>query len=287
MRLLYATTLTFPSGLANRLQILNMSIEFQKRLNDNFILGISQRGEFNETLDKYLDKLNLLVVGRGRSVLVAWKYLKYVKKNKITHVYCREPRLQMFFLIFCRLFFLSKVKFIYEMHEVKKDSFLNRINFLLISKFSSQIVFVTKNLRDVFIKKYNYNKDKSIVAHDGVDLAVFDIDLSQEEARKRYGLPIDKKILGFFGRFKTLGMDKGLEVIFHSLKKLDDSIILLAMGGRPNDISFYKNMAGDLGLRKRVIFTEHLNQNEVAGRQKACDILLMPFPFNEDRKSVV
>lgn len=281
MKLLYATTLTFPSGLANRLQILNMSKEFQKRLNNNFILGISRMGEFNETLDRYLDKLNLSAVGPGRSIFVSLKYLKYIKKNKITHVYCREPRLQMFFLIFKHLFFLDKIEFIYEMHEIKRDSFLSRINFWLISKFCDYIVFITKNLKDAFIKRYNYGQEKSIVAHDGVDLAVFDIDLSRQEAQKQYGLPINKKILGFFGRFKTMGMDKGLEVIFRSLKKLDDNVILLAMGGKPKDISFYKNMADGLGLNKRVIFTEHLNQNEVAGRQKACDALLMPFPFNE------
>lgn len=143
-------------------------------------------------------------------------------------------------------------------------------------------VFVTKGLLNDYSKRFDLKNKKTLVLPDGVDLKIFDIDISTKEACRKLNLPLDKKILGYMGRFKTAGMEKGIDDILESLKLLNDkNIIFMAVGGSEEEIAHYQEKAEKLNINEQVILLGHCEQNKVAIYQKACDVLLMPFPYNQ------
>ena len=50
------------------------------------------------------------------------------------------------------------------------------------------------------------------------------------------------------------------------------------MGGSEDDVKYYENMAKESGLDRKTIFKGRLDHDKLAIFQKACDVLLMPFP---------
>ena len=60
------------------------------------------------------------------------------------------------------------------------------------------MVVITKRLKEDFVK-VGFKAENILVASDGVDLAEFNIDISQEEARNKVGLPLNKKIVMYAG----------------------------------------------------------------------------------------
>ncbi len=272
MRLIYAASIAFSDKLANRVQIRVMAEEFQKKLGDNFCLGVNYKNIDSE-------KIKIICFNSPKSYVLAWRYLKFIKKNNIAYIYCREARLLFFLILFNKLFFHLKSKYIYELHSLLERNLTDKIVERFLSMFVSIFIFVNKNLRDIYFKKYSIADDKALVAPDGVDLNVFGIDLSKEEAKKRFNLPLDKKIIGYTGRFTTMDMDKGVKDILKALKILSDKeILFIAIGGYGKELDFYKSLAAQYGIGGQTILLGLHSQPDLAVYQKACDALLMPFP---------
>lgn len=283
MKIIYASAMRFPSGLASNIQILSMSKAFGNKLGRDFYLGLSKMNPGKEScleLIPNLEQDRIIAFGQIKSYFLAWKYLRFIKKHQIDYVFCRAPRLLFFLILYSRIFYRG-LKFIYEVHLIPEKTFLDRLIEKTISRAVHCFIFITNHLQELYIKKYPCPRARTIVLSDAVDLDIFDLDLSKEQSRKNLGLRQDKKIIGFFGRFRTMRMEKGLDTILKSLEFLPSNIMLLAMGGKPRAIKDYSERAQKLGLKERVVFVESLSQHDVAIRQKACDILLMPFPYNQ------
>jgi len=260
--------------MANRAQVRAMAREFQKKLGDAFCLGVNYKN-VDDT------GIKIICFNTNKSFRLAWRYLKFIKKKNISHVYCREVRLLFFIILFNKLFFYRDLKFAYEIHAID-EKFLNKSIEKIISNRADKLIFITRNLRDIYLEKYYMEKGKTMVAPDGVDMEIFNLDLSIEEARKKTDLPADKKIIGYLGKFKTMGMDKGIRDILKAVKLLnDDNLLFVAIGGSEGEISYYKKMSEDLGVAKQVILKGLSPQSELAIHQKAFDALLMPFPQNQ------
>ena len=270
MRLLYATSISYPSGLANRMQILAMSKAFGVKMGNNFWLG-------GENIKSDGVNFQILNFKTEKSYLLAPKYLKFAKKNNVDIIYCREPKLLLFLGIFGKISG-NKAKFAYEVHRIIENDFLNGLAERIISFFADYYICVTKHLTDMYLEKYGLDKKQMFVAPDGVDLKIFDISASKEEARAKLGLPQNMKIIGYCGRYKTMGEDKGFFDILEALKFLPQNVIFVAMGGKPRHVVEYQKVADDMGLSGRAFFRDHQTQDIVALYQKAFDVLLMPFP---------
>lgn len=274
MKLIYATSIAFSNKMANRAQVRAMSREFQKKLGDDFYLGVNYKNVDDESI-------KIICFNTNKSFRLAWRYLKFIKKNNITHVYCREARLLYFVILFNKLFFHCVLKFAYEIHAID-EKLANKSVEKILSLWADKLIFITDNLRKIYLQKYKARQEKTMVAPDGVDMEIFDLDLSREEARRKTGLPADKKIIGYCGKFKTMGMDKGISDILKAVKSLhDDNLLFVAVGGSEEEIVYYKKMSEDLGVVEQVIFKGLSSQSELAIHQKAFDALLMPFPYNQ------
>jgi len=199
--------------------------------------------------------------------------LFFQKVDKKTTIYSRDPEIVW-------LFDLKGHKTIFECHRFPQSYIWL---FKIFGRQADKIIVLTSRLKGLFIEN-NFNKDKILVSPDGVDLKIFDIEISKAEARKKLCLPVDKIILGYTGRFKTMGKGKGLEEIFKAIKLvlLDfNNICFVAIGGSQEDIKYYQESAEEMGLPNNVLLLERTEQKDLSVFQKACDILLMPFPNTE------
>ena len=279
MKLLYITSFEKTSGLANRFQVLAMAREFTRQLGQDFFFGAS---------DFVVSEGDLSVhnFGTAKSYRLAFRVLRFCRKNDIKNIFCREPKLMFFVIFWNKLFFRLPLKTIYEIHELVEGGFQKKFIEKFLAKRVSLNVLLTKCMAAIYGKLYRIGVERIVVASDGVDITTFDIPITIIESRRKYNLPIDppigragKKIIGYFGRFKTMDMDKGLNDILQSLKFLPDDIVCLAMGGKKRDRDFYSEQAKKFGVADKVIFVEQFSQEILAEYQKACDILLMPFPW--------
>lgn len=272
MKFIYATSIAFSNKLANRVQVHSMAKQLQKNLGDNFVLGINYKNVDDKSI-------NIECFNTNKSYKLAWRYLKFIKKNGIDYVYCREARLFFFICFFNKLFFRKKLKYIYEIHALLERGVIDSLVDKFLSKNIHKFVFVTKNLEEKYLEKYGVNKDKSMVEHDGVDLDIFNLDIKKNEVRKNLNLPQNKKILVYTGKFKTMGMDKGISDIMRAVKILNNKeILFVAIGGSDDEIKYYERLAEELSISDRVKLIGLSPQSDLALYQKAADVLLMPFP---------
>jgi glycosyltransferase involved in cell wall biosynthesis len=257
--------------MANRIHVLEMAKSFYGKMGDDFCLG----GKY---LKLDIPEIKTVDFNITKSYRLSLRYLKFIKKEKFDYVYTREPYLLLFLILYNKLFFHFKIKFIYEVHTISsgnfRDEFINR----LLARWSDYLIFVTKYLRDHYIEKYNCRNKKTFVVADAVNLNIFNINISKEEARKKLNLPLDKKIIGYCGRFRTMDTEKGIMEILKALKLLDGSILFVAMGGKPKHVEYYAEQAKLLGVSDKARMVGNYTQDVVALYQKAFDILLMPFP---------
>lgn len=193
--------------------------------------------------------------------------LKHPKTNTV--VYTRDayllPILQKFFK-----------KVVWEGHSLpgRKDLYLKYY------KLCHHIIVVTGELKRQLVKM-GVGEDKILVAHDGVDLATFAVDISQAQARQELKLPADKIILGYTGSYRTKNMDKGIADILKALKILIPNIPniqFVAVGGDIRDISFYQDVVSQIQVGNHVTLLPRVGQDKLAQYQQAFDILMMPFP---------
>jgi glycosyltransferase involved in cell wall biosynthesis len=131
-----------------------------------------------------------------------------------------------------------------------------------------------------------FGKKNILVAHNGVDLNIFETVAEKDEAlavldlnKKTNNVLTDKKILVYTGKFKTKGVSKGIDDILQAAKILNNSrLVFLFVGGATQDIKYYRDLAIKSGLERQAYFFQHQAQDILALFQKTADILLMPFP---------
>lgn len=176
------------------------------------------------------------------------------------------------------LYFLSffKKNIFWETHTPKYN-FLTRRLF----KKADTIVSITQGLKDFYIKK-GISAGKILVAPDGVDLADFDVNISKDKLREDLTLPKDKKIIGYVGKYKTMGKEKGVSDLISSfpevLKEVKD-IFLLLVGINKNELGEVEKFFKDLGIKsENYKIVTHVPRKEVPYYLKASDVLVMNYP---------
>ncbi len=276
MRVIFFTSLDYTAKIANCQQTRAMAFAFQKKLGNNFTLIID-----NVFQPDLLEGLNLIEIKspikKFRTFYNFFWFLlnaeKLLSKKESNVLYFKDPNLCLL-AIFARPIFGYKV--VFEYHLMYKN-FRDKI----ICRGSDYVVAITSHLKKEIINR-GFPADKILVEPDAVDLDIFDIKTEKEAAREKLGLAKDKTILLYTGRFKTMGMDKGISDILKALAALKNrNLLFVAVGGLPKDKEFYQGLAEELGVGEQVNLITYCEQKELAIYQKAADFLLMPFPFNE------
>jgi glycosyltransferase involved in cell wall biosynthesis len=171
----------------------------------------------------------------------------------------------------------TTIPVILELHQLPRR---NKRAFVHQCNQCRTVSCLTSPMRDTLLA-WGVLPDRLMVAGDAVDLRRFAEPVSRDVARDALKLQTARLVVGYVGRLKTLGMEKGVAHLLEALKDLHDShdFFGLVVGGPESDRLEYLQMSDRLGLTEaEVLFTGELPAASVPLALAACDILVMPFP---------
>lgn len=165
-------------------------------------------------------------------------------------------------------------KLVYEIHSFPKRYYL----YGRIWKKAHKIIAITQGLKNLLIK-YGVGSDKIMIAPDAVDLTNFEsISQTADELKIELGLPKDSFLVGYAGRFKTLGMEKGIATMIESLPLLGRDVKMIFVGGEEAEIKDYKILVNRFNVAAQCIFVGFEPRAKAIKYMKAADALVIPFP---------
>ena len=286
--LLYLANQRLPTEKAYGIQITKMCEVFGSLRLNVFLIAPQRFGRIKNNLFEYygvksnfkfkkifspdfylpgkLDRLAFYV----KNLFSAFILVFYALSYKTDIVYSRDE-LPLYILSF------FKKNLVFEIHKfsAKKMLFYRRFK-----RLNLKIIALSRGNKNELLR-FGFRESNMIIAHDGVDLEDFEMDLSKDQARSRLNLPRDKKLIGYVGQLRTMGMEKGIDILIDSLRFLDEDIILVLVGGSEEDIGFYKESSKNKNFDGRVFFSGRIKHDLIPVYLKSFDILTMPFPYNQ------
>jgi len=278
-KLIYIANIRIPTEKAHGIQIMEMCASFAdsemevklivpRRINaikeDPFVYHDMRR---NFSIKK-LPTIDLVRFGRvgflvqSFSFAISVFFFSVVKKGYI--FYTRDELLALMLKI------LGK-NVIWEAH-------MGHTNFVvkLVIKLGVKIVVISNGLKKLYLS-YGVLENNLHVAPDGVDLERFDIDVSKTEARKKLGLPLDKKIALYKGHLYEW---KGVDVFAKAAMLLKgEDIMCIFIGGTEVDIESFRKKYGQY---KNIFILGNKPRKETPFYQKASDIVIIPNSGEKD-----
>ena len=216
------------------------------------------------TLDLYGYVPNLLAFYLQTATFYSAAKLWLLFRSRASIIYTRD--------VWPLFFAWLGYRVVYECHHL---SGYRNLHFFAARR-AAYIVTISQALKHIFVSA-GFDEKKILVAPSGVDLSIFDINISKEDARKELDLPQEARIALYTGNFTTMGADKGIADIIKALKDAPD-VMFVAVGGGEGDMALYGEQAKNAGIEQRVILRGYAPQTKLAIYQKAADVLLMPFP---------
>ncbi len=293
MKILYIANSRIPSNKAHANQILKMCEKFsQQNVNVTLILPTRKNPSFKKVdpfeyhkikkvfeLKKIwsFDPTWLMKLPQG--IYIKFQLLFFIK-SLILYLFFLKNRSQ--YIFYTRDEYLLPILQLFSKRVVWEGHSLPRRKNRYISIFKKcyRISVLTNNLKSMLVD-LGISQKKILVSPDAVELEIFGISMDKDKARKEMNLPEDKIILGYTGTYKTKNMDKGIRDTLKAmqvLKKEYPSLFLVCIGGSPEDIEYYNNMAKDLDLSDQVMLLGKVDQKILAIYNQAFDISMMPFP---------
>ncbi len=113
---------------------------------------------------------------------------------------------------------------------------------------------------------------------------------SQQHARKKLGIPADKKVLLFFG---TIRSDKGLDILLRSLPMITDRVsdILLVIAGKApgtEGFSKYNAIIDSLGLEQNILRkVQFIPHNHMSYYFCASNVCVIPYTKFDSQSGVL
>jgi len=149
-------------------------------------------------------------------------------------------------------------------------SFSERLFDYLISKMATGIIVISN-----YMKRYYLSYKKEIlVAHDAVSLKRFDSKIDKNEARKKFGIDLNKRICVYAGTISKL---KGSDYIFEAARVLPNVDFLL--------VGHISQEFKNIDLPANVKLLGKKEQKELPLILKIADALLLPHPKGEYSQS--
>ncbi len=211
---------------------------------------------------------------------VALVFYALFKKSDI--IYSRDE-LVLFLLSF------FKKNLVFEAHRFspKRSLFYNRFN-----NSGIKSVAISEAVKKGLVNA-GFAPNNILVAPDGVDLILFDINISKESARVKVNLPDDKKIVLYSGHLFEW---KGARILLETAKLISNfkfpaplgrgsfnkverqisnvgNILFVFIGGTEHDIKSFRKKAEGLD---NVLILGHKPHSQIPTYLKAADVLVLP-----------
>ena len=263
--IIYITYQSFPANTANSLQtISNIKYFIKNGVDVNLVFPLREKkssADLNIINKHYGESLKFKVTGSQHNYLFGsisnssrFLYLisHFLWSRKIVkNEYKDIDKSTVFFTrsdwVF---FFLSKKKFpvIFECHQYTKIRKL--LIYLSLKNKKSKVIFLNKNLKIDYEKKYSLNDNYSILQN-GVDTELF-----LENYNKN-------KQLIFVGKLTRFGKSRNLDFIINSFSKLDSSYKLKIIGAKKGEEDSFSDLLKDETIKERIEILPYINHREV------------------------
>ena len=205
------------------------------------------------------------------------------EKADIAHVHIYHFAWREFITVFlCKVFFIKVVATIHDIESFSEDSnkWQTTLKWVKFFPFINQYIvhsrYAYQALQDISANMIN--KRLHLVPHGDTDF-LYKGDFNKIDTRKSLLIPVDKKIILFFGQIKKV---KGLDVLlnaFEILAKKNSAYHLLIIG-RPwkFDGQLIKDRIMELGLENHVTLDMSYIANEQVPKYfAAADLVVLPY----------
>ena len=263
IRLLYITTLHYPSPYANRVNVMKMSRSFAEHTDFMLLLGdvatsvsgvLKEYGIENPFPIRVLFKKPLVL--RPRAFFAALKIRKLIKNEPPETVfYIRDFLLAYFLSLVSRRF---AGRYFIECQSLGKFP-----HFLYRRVFQGALGVVSSNhaKKAEIHEQYGVLLENIVVGPNGFDEELYKDLLSKEEARKKLGFAEDAKLIMYVGSMLAW---KGTDVILEAAKLLPQYDFVLVGADRDEQ-------NGNIRLIAKK------NNSEIPAYLRAADLLLAPY----------
>ena len=286
MKIIYITNSRIPTTKAQGFQIMKMCEAFvresvdvelwiPRRINpikDSPFDYYSVRESFSIKKISVIDLVPLYkILGPFANFVESFSFAIFniwrLRKTDFDAVYSRD-QFTLWLLSF------SNRKFVYEIHKMPRHpDFYKRI-----WRKAHKIITITAVLKDAIVKE-GADAAKILVAHDGVDLDVFNaVNKSAEELKTELNLPKSQFLVGYVGKFKTLEQEKGLKTMIEALPLLDKEIKMAFVGGDEAEVKEYKYLAQRFNVLPQCVFIGYQPYKRMVEYMKAMDAVVLPSP---------
>jgi glycosyltransferase involved in cell wall biosynthesis len=189
------------------------------------------------------------------------------------------------FLVFLGLYFGGMFRgnlMVFECHDIRAKQFVI-MNPLL--KRIDKIITTTNGIRQELIR-LGISCERIIVLPNAIDTSEFFLREEKTDCRRQLGLPEDRFIIGYIGKFHTMNQEKGIGDLIRAIQyvklRSPDPILLLCVGENPEEIDSYRRIAMESGLTNEEIrFVGFQPHSEIPRWMKACDVCTIPSPRSQ------
>jgi glycosyltransferase involved in cell wall biosynthesis len=180
---------------------------------------------------------------------------------------------------------LLRLPTVYEEHLVPRRAQRAILRRLARQSELRLVVVLTSFIKKGFLQM-GFSDEKVLVVPDAVDLSLFANLPGKEECRERLGLPQDRVIIGYIGRFRTMEMEKGIPELVQAMANLRSSngreALLLCVGGPMDPVPEYLAIARRYGVPEyRLRFVDRVPNSQVPFWMRACDIVTIPWGWTQ------
>jgi len=140
-------------------------------------------------------------------------------------------------------------------------------------KYSDIITTVSYRNKEIIEKIWSIPSKKILVIPNGFDDNIFKY-IPKEHARKKLGLPTDKRILINIGNLVPEKGQKYLIEAFANVRKERDDVLLIIIGSGRLEV-FLRKQIKKLGLERSVFIVGHRPHNEIPLWMNAADFLVI------------
>ncbi len=147
-------------------------------------------------------------------------------------------------------------------------------------------IVITEQLRSRYLES-GVEPDRLLVAHDGYRLKRFESPDDRLLSRRQFGWEENSFVVGYAGRFHTMGMDKGIGTLLEAVAQLAHDpdvrpVRLALIGGPAENLSPLRSQLTSAGLPPGIIwYGGHVPPAVVPRYLKAFDVCTVPFPRTE------
>jgi len=267
MKIFYIANIKLPTEKAHGYQIVKMCEEFGKKIEVELIIP-GRKSHIKDDVFEYYDvKENFKIRRLGsfdffkwekvlgklawiiQRVLLSWAVggldmkegdVVYTREEEVVWVMAKKSK-----------------RVVYEAHN-----WPNRVKtHIKMIRGAYKIICITKGLAEKYIES-GLEKEKILIAPDGVDLEKFDIKKTKREIREELDLPVDKKIVIYVGSFQKW---KGVNTLIEVAKRIEDVLFILVGG------------VGELGeALKNVKAVGQKPKREIPKWMAVADVLVLP-----------